>query len=301
MLRTVFANVLFVTILSMLYCSTSYCQKIGYRATAGSLYYLGDLAPYGNNLSTSSPKPAFGFNIIYGVAPQVNFSLGFLRGSIAGSDAEAADYNRRRRNLSFESPITEVSFTTQIVLTELHEFTSKWGVNLYIYSGFNIFYFNPRAYIDDKWVELQPLGTEGQGIVEFGGWPKYKRTQVGLPLGIGLDFSIGDRISFGFEVAPRLTFTDYLDDVSTDYPDYDRQVELQGELTACLANRIYEFEEIHNPQLLEANPDRTHFPGYVRGDPTDNDWYLYTNLMFAYRLVQKALNPAPSKITNKSF
>lgn len=257
-------------------------QSYSIKTYTGASYYLGDLAPYTNNLSFSKGRFVGGLSVTAPIAKNVSLSARVMRGTLEGSDVYAKSYNRLRRNLSFVSPITEFSLTTEVYISEILPFVSRWGVDFYFYTGMSVFKFNPMAFYEGEWVELQPLGTEGQGVVEFGGLTKYKLTQVGIPLGVGLEFNVAKSIKVGFEVAPRLTFTDYLDDVSTDYVDYDRQVELQGEQVANLANRIAEFEQMNNPETFAGQPFVTHYPGYVRGDPTDNDWYVFTNIILTY-------------------
>ena len=85
----------------------------------------------------------------------------------------------------------------------------------YLFGGFSVFHFNPKADFGGSNIELQPLGTEGQGI---DGKKKYKRIQFALPIGGGIKISVG-KIGIGIEVGARRTYTDYLDDVSTKYID----------------------------------------------------------------------------------
>jgi hypothetical protein len=42
---------------------------------------------------------------------------------------------------------------------------------------------------------------------------------LAIPFGVGIKYSINERINLGFEVVHRFTNTDYLDDVSTTYAD----------------------------------------------------------------------------------
>jgi hypothetical protein len=42
---------------------------------------------------------------------------------------------------------------------------------------------------------------------------------MAIPFGVGVKYSINDRINIGFEVVHRFTNTDYLDDVSKTYVD----------------------------------------------------------------------------------
>ncbi len=273
----------FITFILLILCIASgTAQGIDVKLYGGASYYLGDLAPYTNNLSFSKGRAVGGVSVSLPLAKEVTITGRLMHGSIEGTDELARSYNRLRRNLSFRSPLTEISVTTEVYMSEILPFVKKWGVDLYIYSGISVFKFNPRTLYEGEWIDLQPLGTEGQGVVEFGGIPKYNLVQVGIPLGAGIEFHLTDRMTLGFEVAPRLTFTDYLDDVSSNYVDYDRQVEVQGLVVANLANRIAEFERANDPTLTQSHPFPTHYPGYVRGDPTDNDWYLFTNFIIGY-------------------
>jgi len=238
-------------------------QKFDIKVYGGASYYLGDLAPYTNNLSFSKGRAVGGIALTIPIAKEVTLTGRLMHGSIEGSDELARSYNRLRRNLSFRSPLTELSVTTEVYMSEILPFIKKWGVDFYVYSGISIFKFNPRTLYEGEWIDLQPLGTEGQGVVEFGGIPKYNLIQVGIPLGLGIEFHLTEKITLGFEVAPRLTFTDYLDDVSSNYVDYDRQVEVQGLLVANLANRIAEFERSNDPTLTQSYPFPTHYPDTV--------------------------------------
>ena len=42
---------------------------------------------------------------------------------------------------------------------------------------------------------------------------------VSVPFGVGLKYSLNERLNIGFEIVHRFTNTDYLDDVSTTYVD----------------------------------------------------------------------------------
>ena len=45
------------------------------------------------------------------------------------------------------------------------------------------------------------------------------KAQFVIPFGFGLKFKFSHRFMFAFEYGIRRTFTDYIDDVSTSYPD----------------------------------------------------------------------------------
>jgi hypothetical protein len=113
--------------------------------------------------------------------------------------------------------------------------------------GVGVFSYNPYAYLDNKKVFLRPLGTEGQnfGYVDAvsGKTRKaYGSMAVCFPIGVGFKYNISDNINFSFQVAHRLTLTDYLDDVSTTYVGIDKFPVLNGQpsIAGILQDRSFE-------------------------------------------------------------
>jgi hypothetical protein len=140
--------------------------------------------------------------------------------------------------------------------------------NPYIFGGVGLFKFNPKAKFNGQWYELQPLGTEGQYLAPPLGktYPKpYALTQVCLPVGAGAHIMLNRRWDLDIEIGWRKIFTDYLDDVSTRWPD----------LTALAAS---------NPRAAAlswqgTNPSLLRF---IRGDKKQYDWYLYSGVTASY-------------------
>ncbi len=95
----------------------------------------------------------------------------------------------------------------------------KYRFAPYLFGGVGFFHFNPRAKYNNEWVNLRNIGTEGQGLPQYPNRKKYFPVQVAIPLGIGIKYNYTRQISFSFEYGYRLTFTDYIDDVSKTYPD----------------------------------------------------------------------------------
>ena len=81
-----------------------------------------------------------------------------------------------------------------------------------------------------SWYDLQPLKTEGN---------KYNRFILAVPFGLGVKFNISYKVNFGFEIGARKTFTDYLDDVSSQYIDVI-EVRKSAPTVAALAYRTPE-------------------------------------------------------------
>lgn len=243
--------------------------KIG--VSAGATNYLGDLD---DDFTFKFTRPGVGVIGSYRFNPLMSARLNFFQGWIGGNDAISKDLARNRRNLSFKSPITEASFQISFdFIPSNRSYTYRPPMTPYVFGGIGIFSFNPQTQVNGQWVALQPLGTEGQFLPDANGeYPDpYNLTQVSFPMGAGMRFSIGRNWDLEVEAGWRKTFTDYLDDVSNLYPDLE-ELRAQNPLAGQLADRI-------DTQLY---PDGAEAINGIRGDKTQSDWYIYTNVTVSY-------------------
>lgn len=253
-------------------------QQYEVRSYIGASYYLGDLAPFTHNLSTSQGKLALGASIGWKFDEVFTLNFKYIYAQLAGDDSRANDFTRRRRNLNFQTNLNEFGASLDIYVTTVIPKLEKYGIDIFIAPAFNIFKFNPKTEYQGEMIELQPLGTEGQGVTQFGNQKKYKLWQPSFALGLGFDFKLWDKLRLGMEIVPRMTFTDYLDDVSGRYIGTELQQDVQGDLVAALANRRGEY--IFGVTAGEIDPVES---GELRGDGRDNDWYLMTLSYISYR------------------
>ncbi|MCW3113494.1 MAG: hypothetical protein JWR18_1890 [Segetibacter sp.] len=119
------------------------------------------------------------------------------------------------RNLSFRSNISEVTFTTEFHPFQLLGYELLPFVSPYVIAGVGWFRFNPQAYLKGKWIDLQPLHTEGQGFSEYPDRKPYSLSQFNIPLGLGIRYEMNGMFNIRAEFVHRRLFTDYLDDAST--------------------------------------------------------------------------------------
>ncbi|MFZ9387695.1 MAG: DUF6089 family protein [Chitinophagaceae bacterium] len=117
------------------------------------------------------------------------------------------------RNLSFNSRVWELALQGDFNFFRFMPGDPAFSFTPYITFGVGIFSYDPYAYLQGRKVQLRPLGTEGQGS------NTYSSMAISIPFGGGVKYALNDRINIGFEVLHRFTNTDYLDDVSTVYPD----------------------------------------------------------------------------------
>ncbi|MEM9820361.1 MAG: DUF6089 family protein [Bacteroidota bacterium] len=244
-------------------------QSLELGLMLGASGYQGDLSPSTNITSTSGLHPSIGFFGRINRNRLWSYRLSFSYGVVSANDADAQDESRRRRNLNFRSKILELALTG-----ELNFLGRDRRLSPYLFGGIALFNFNPQAEYQGRRVDLQPLGTEGQGLDNFP--DRYNRVQFSIPFGIGLKFAINDRLNLGVEIGLRKTFTDYLDDVSGTYVNYNELLAANGQLSADLSNRTGEFLGT-DPLQLETGTRR-------RGNPDSKDWYFINGVTLSYSL-----------------
>lgn len=243
-------------------------------------YYIGDLNP-----TSHIPKqisPGGGLIYRYNFSDRVAFKANVLYGRIYGRDSDSDDAWRENRNLSFRSDIFEVGGQIEINFLTYEIGDDRRPSTPYLFAGIALFRFNPQAEYDDRWIDLQPLGTEGQGTKGFE--DRYSLTQVSIPFGVGFKFNIWRNFAGAVEWGMRRTFTDYLDDVSTVYVETNTLSSNNGPLSAELADR----------SLEPLGPDGTN-TSMQRGETNRQDWYIFTGFMLTFKIGQAQIK-CPSAI-----
>jgi hypothetical protein len=187
--------------------------------TIGAAHYFGDL---NTRARLNRLKPAVGifyrkqFNNYLGIRVSAHYAqLGY-------SDVYSKNLYQKTRNLSFNTDILEFAVQGDFNFFKFVPGDPNYLFTPYVTLGIGVFSYNPYAYLNDKKVFLRPLGTEGQNIgyvdpVSGKKRKPYGSTALAIPIGIGIKYNINDRMNLSFQVAQRLTNTDYLDDVSTTY------------------------------------------------------------------------------------
>lgn len=193
---------------------------------------------------------------------------------------------RKQRNLDFRSTIKEAYFVTEFyplnLLTKQLEFAHR--IQPYGTLGIGVFRFNPQGSLTSSngtktWYDLKPLRTEGEGMVEYPGRKEYSLTQVSLPIGMGLRFIISERFTMSIEMLLRKSFTDYIDDVSTNYIDPNLFDKYLSPHDAAIARQVSDKTYgIITPGL------NRYQPGTQRGNPKQNDSYVSTLLKLGIKL-----------------
>jgi hypothetical protein len=215
---------------------------------------------------------------------KAQFSFGY----VGGNDALTEEIFRRNRNLHFRSSIFELTahFEYDVLRfgnkSRYNVVNSRKTSSIYLSLGAGVSRFNPKGNFEGTWYALRPFGTEGQGQAD--GPEEYSLYTFILPLGAGFRYDLNYEWTIGAELIHRITFTDYIDDVSTEYYDNEIIRQTNGELAAYFADPSLGFYVDERGNEIPLNST---FTGAQRGDPTDNDAYFFFTLTAQYKLKPK--------------
>jgi len=264
---------LLILCLALPLAGSSQSRELGIMV--GVMGYKGDLDP--NMYDTRFLEP--GISAIYrrSYSNHWAFKAGLMYGQVKADDSKAKDFYSQNRNLNFRSHIIELSGQFEFNFFPYQTANPNSSFSPYLLCGYSLFHFNPKAKINDEWIELQPIGTEGQGTDLYPNRDPYKRTSLAFTFGGGFKFKIGRRFGLTLESGVRRTYTDYLDDVSSTYADPNTIRKEYGKTAALLSDR----------SLNQAPGGNI---GRQRGDTQHRDWYVFTGVQFTYTLSKKYID-----------
>ncbi|MDQ3071686.1 MAG: DUF6089 family protein [Bacteroidota bacterium] len=231
--------------------------------------YMGDLVPV--PFSIINTKPALGALVRYNYSGHISLRGAVSYGQLIGDDKNSSDRYRYRRNLSFKSNILDLGLLIEASLLKFNMDRRGHRLTPYVLAGISAFHFNPKAFYAGQWHELQPLGTEGQGIPGYLQVAPYALWQMSIPFGGGLKFNLSRNWNICLESRWHKTFTDYLDDVSSTYPDPDLIRQHRGAVAAALSNRTPEVVPFAGPST-----------GLNRGNDQQKDMFIFTGFSLTY-------------------
>jgi hypothetical protein len=282
----------------------AYPLEIGIQV--GTSQFLGDLGGQpgvgqGFIIDTdfSSVRPTFGIFGRYNIGGHFALRLDMNYMQLHGDDKFAnntggfsgstprefiidASWYRYYRNLNFKSDVFEMQLAAEIIPYNFElggGYKNYSVISPYGFIGVGFFAFQPKGLYNGSWVELKPLRTEGQGLVD--GRAEYQLVQLNIPLGFGVKWMYNDTWALALEINHRMTFTDYIDDVSTFYVEDQSVFDQLGPGESIIANSMSRRSgEIDNGGVNSI----VTAPGAQRGDPQDNDSYYTVTVRFSFYL-----------------
>ena len=256
-------------------------NRIHLTLTGGFANYYGDLQS--KPLTLDQAHGAFGLGLKYDLTE--HFAI---KGGLFYARLNADDKNNkaalRFRNLNFHTKLLELNAMAEYSLFSLQnrQFTP------YFFGGIALFRFNPYTF-DSTGAKyyLRPLSTEGQGLTAYPDRKEYKRSQLAIPFGGGVRLRVSEKVTLAYEFGLRKTFTDYLDDVSTNYIDPAILLAERGPKAVELSYR--------GGELKNGDPA---YPaeGAVRGGAKSKDWYYFSGLTVTIGIGNKLLGGGKGRI-----
>ena len=227
----------------------------------GTSYYLGDL----NTTHFNQTLAAAGLIIRKNIDKRFAYKAELMYLNIKSDERKSEDTIAKNRGLHFKSPIYEISGQVEFNFLPYQPGNPLYTWTPYVYTGISIFNFNPQA--EDSigsFVDLQELGTEGQGTTLFPEKEKYSLIQYSIAMGGGVKIAVNPSFNIILEYGVRKTFTDYLDDVSTTYP---------GDILSMTNEATY-----------MSDPSGSYESGDQRGNPDKKDWYSFAGITLSFKL-----------------
>lgn len=216
-------------------------------AGGGVAYYMGDLSgPVSGRNWGLGPNFALGGSYRLSNHLSVRSELRYYR--VSGHQKYTRNYFN---NLSFRTQNPDYYIGLQ---ADLLPFDRQSPLNAHFFGGVGATYLSPQAQLDNTWHSLAPLRTEAVA---------YNRLPILWIAGVGVTGRLSEKTRLGLELCNMFVQSDYLDDVSTVYPDPSQ---LTSELAIRLSDRAGEIGE-RSPQ-----------PGWTRGNPKRKDSYLFVSL-----------------------
>ncbi len=250
-------------------------QTLELGLLVGGANYQGDLASSEFKVMTAQSNVAFGGFLRYQLNESFALKLQVVKTELKADDANSSLDFLQQRNLRFFSPLLDGSFQV-----EWYPFSANAQYQPvfmpYVSLGGSFFSFNPQAEYRGVIYELQPLNTEGQGLPSFPDRKPYQLYSGSAVMGVGFKFLLNEDITLGFAFSAHYTFTDYLDDVSSTYADYNELAFTYGVISADISYQVDDFFELNQTTPLPDTP---------RGNPNANDWFFIAGITLSYNLV----------------
>lgn len=228
MTKRIVLLIAFIT--SVTWVSAQKGYEIG--AFVGINNYIGEI---NNNFSFKSPGLSLGavgrYN--FNTRTSVRFDLG--AGRLNARDSNSENDFQRARNLSFRTDYVDAALNFEFNFFPLIHGSKNQFYTPYVFAGLAMVYYNPKAELDGTWYALRHLGTEGQSP---GG--EYSSFTAGLSYGLGFKIDFSYEWSFNAEISFRQLGTDYLDDISTVYPNAVELAARRGDIAVRLSDRSAE-------------------------------------------------------------
>jgi hypothetical protein len=244
-----------------------------YGVTLGASNYLGDIGgkektrrDFVSDMKLAKTRWDGGAFVRYKWQPQVSLKLAMDYVRIEGDDKLSTNPGRMYRNFNFKNDMIDMALTGEYFFYEDPDLGNTYryrnSFRAYVFGGVGGVYTNPKTIYGGHYVKLRDYYIEGY---------HYKPFVLTIPMGAGFYFTFDKKHRIGFEMNYRKTFTDYLDDISGNYPN--------APVAGMPADFTIRTKDLPNN---DAGAYASHDYGLKRGDKTHKDAYMTATLSYSY-------------------
>ena len=268
MKKTIFTIIIFFSCYNQSFAQQEISLFLGTSIYHGDVGYNSLNIGHTNKLFQNG-EFAWGLSFRNNFNERFSINLNFKQGIISAYDNQSEDLFIIDRNLDFKSKISEFSANIEFNFSHYKIGSKQFNKAIYVFTGISGFKFNPQGYSSENgWVDLQTLGTEGQGSIVYPEKEQYALFGIGIPIGIGYKINLSKNIGLNFSWSWTMTFTDYIDDVSTHYVNPSILSPLAQEMAD---KSIVGFEN-----------------GSQRGNSQNNDKFGFVGISIVYKIPRKS-------------
>lgn len=237
-------------------------------------HYFGDLD---TRAALNHPKFSGGIYFIKQFNNYVGLRVSGDYAFLAYSDIYSKNETQKRRNLSFNTNVWELSLSGYFNFFRFIPGVKGYSFTPYLSLGAGVFSYDPYAYLQGTKYYLRPLGTEGQNVDS--GAKQYGDMAICIPFTVGVKYSINENVNVFAEIGYRFTNTDYLDDVSKNYAGADAFV-----LTHPDGTQEVEYPAYYLQDRSYATGTPIGIKGRQRGNSSQNDAYVLFHIGVSFNI-----------------
>lgn len=245
----------------------------------GASGYMGDLNPENPLAFNDWAAGAF---VKYNLDDTWGIRGNFAYANTYAHDRHSRVQERRDRNLGFFGPIMEASVVVDFNFFRWLPQRGRIVYTPYIFAGVGVVSFDPKWYVPSttggspETVRLRELRTEYHVADNPDPYEKYAYS---IPFGAGFKYNLRGPWSVGVELGYRLTLTDYLDDVSGNYPEVTTPPFLNDPGDPSSRYSVTQWQYL----AYRIDPP-TGLPGTQRGDGRPYDSFMTLGITLSYTI-----------------
>ena len=186
-------------------------RSINVGTLLGSNYFIGDASNDGFDAS-------FGMFIYYSLSPEIKFKVSYL-----STNLNTRFPDNFSESYKIKTQVNSLTLSGYYFLYELKNYQIKFDFHM----GLSVFRFQPKGQYNGFLYDLNNFNTEEN---------VYSLNQIAVPLGFSIQKEVFNFLTVGLELIYHKTFTDYLDDISGNYADYQNILDERGEIAAYFSD-----------------------------------------------------------------